>query len=674
MAEDVGQAYVGIVPSLKGFSARLKAELAGELGKLGDTVGGAGDKAGRSFGQKLHDGIKSKLGEIGTMLKTGLVVGAAAAAAGLATLTGFGLKSAAALEQTKIGIEALTGSAQEAQKFIAELQQFAAKTPFEFAGVADASRRILAFGQSVGITRDEVVPTLTTIGDLVSVLGGTQENVDSVVRALGQMASKGKVSQEELLQLAEALPGFNANAAIASAMGLSVADSMDLITKGGVDATTGINALLAGMAKFPGAAGAMQKQSETLLGVWSTFKDTMSIALTNAFQPAIPAIKGTLAQLTPVIGSALDTLGPAIGSTLTAALPLIGQLVTALTPILTPLLDLISGITSSLAESGALESLGTALGALLQPLVPLGPVIGDLAGKLVNAFVPVLNKLAESGVIDKLVNALIELMPSVVALIPPLVDLSIAMLPLTTLFVDLLVALLPILDPILRLVALLIEFLAQKAIVPLVENFAKAVEMVLGPIAEFSNWLKGLDWAAIGKAIGGAFTDGWNAITKFFGDAKTWLTGLPGKVVEWVGDLSQTLVDKGKDLIRGLWSGISSMGGWIWDKVKGFANDWIVNPFKNMFGIHSPSTLFAGFGEDTVAGYVQGIEASARNAAAAQSALVPAVSADQRMTPAAAPQRVAVGSSDALIAAAINSIRDAIRSTYGGDVDLALGA
>ena len=76
------------------------------------------------------------------------------------------------------------------------------------------------------------------------------------------------------MQLAEALPGFNANAALASGLGMSVADTLTLITAGGVDATTGINALIQGMAKFPGAAGAMAAQSQTLTGVFSTFKDT----------------------------------------------------------------------------------------------------------------------------------------------------------------------------------------------------------------------------------------------------------------------------------------------------------------------------------------------------------------------------------------------------------------
>src|SRR5690349_3340656 len=198
--EEVGTGYISIGPNLDKFAAKLAAKLRGELAGHGaaidSAVNAAGQRAGQNFGDRMREGIRTRLAGIGAMLKTGLLVGTAAIAAGLGGLTVFGLKSAAALEQTQIGIESLLGSAQEAQKFIGELQKFAAKTPFEFAGVADASKRILAFGQAVGITRDEVIPTLSVVGDLVSVLGGGQESIDSVLRAFGQISSKGRVQQE----------------------------------------------------------------------------------------------------------------------------------------------------------------------------------------------------------------------------------------------------------------------------------------------------------------------------------------------------------------------------------------------------------------------------------------------------------------------------------------------
>lgn len=53
-----------------------------------------------------------------------------------------------------------------------------------------------------------------------------------------------------------------------------------------------------------------------------------------------------------------------------------------------------------------------------------------------------------------------------------------------------------------------------------------------------------------------------------------------------------SLADIGKKLIQGLWDGIQNMRKWIGEKVGGFCKD-LLNSFKRMFGIHSPSKVFA---------------------------------------------------------------------------------
>ena len=51
----------------------------------------------------------------------------------------------------------------------------------------------------------------------------------------------------------------------------------------------------------------------------------------------------------------------------------------------------------------------------------------------------------------------------------------------------------------------------------------------------------------------------------------------------------------GANLLHGLWEGISSAAGWLWEKVSGWASS-LVDGIKNFFGIHSPSTVFAEIG------------------------------------------------------------------------------
>ena len=56
-----------------------------------------------------------------------------------------------------------------------------------------------------------------------------------------------------------------------------------------------------------------------------------------------------------------------------------------------------------------------------------------------------------------------------------------------------------------------------------------------------------------------------------------------------------SLAEIGKELIQGLWNGIQDMRKWIGEKIKGFCKG-VLDSFKNIFGIHSPSKVF----EDTI--------------------------------------------------------------------------
>ena len=65
------------------------------------------------------------------------------------------------------------------------------------------------------------------------------------------------------------------------------------------------------------------------------------------------------------------------------------------------------------------------------------------------------------------------------------------------------------------------------------------------------------------------------------------------------------IVDVGKQIVKGLWEGIKAMGSWIGDKVSGFFSR-IVSGVKSKLGIHSPSRVFAGIGENMALGLGEG--------------------------------------------------------------------
>ena len=80
---------------------------------------------------------------------------------------------------------------------------------------------------------------------------------------------------------------------------------------------------------------------------------------------------------------------------------------------------------------------------------------------------------------------------------------------------------------------------------------------------------------------------------------------------------------EGKDFIEGIWQGIQNAGNWLWEKVKGFGDD-VVNTFKEIFGIHSPSKVFADeIGTNMALGIGAGFEKSMKNVSSEMSDAIP---------------------------------------------------
>ena len=133
------------------------------------------------------------------------------------------------------------------------------------------------------------------------------------------------------------------------------------------------------------------------------------------------------------------------------------------------------------------------------------------------------------------------------------------------------------------------------------------------------------------KTIGSNFvTNIVNFIKQLPTRIQTWLTNAVTRVAEWGGSLAskgresirmlitavvngaKALPDKmigiGKDVVRGFWNGITSLGGWIKEKVTGFFGG-IVDGAKSFLKIASPSKLFRDeVGKWIPAGIAVGIE------------------------------------------------------------------
>ncbi|MGW4305070.1 phage tail tape measure protein [Streptomyces californicus] len=101
-----------------------------------------------------------------------------------------------------------------------------------------------------------------------------------------------------------------------------------------------------------------------------------------------------------------------------------------------------------------------------------------------------------------------------------------------------------------------------------------------------------------------------------------WASKLPGRISAGIGSLGKMLVDKGKNVVQGLWNGIQAMGGWIKSKIVGWAKAVIPGPIAKALGIHSPSRVTREQGRWVARGLIDGLLGSAKQikAAAARAA------------------------------------------------------
>lgn len=473
----------------------------------------------------------------------------AVAAAGLGAITTFGLISAAQLEQVQVSFNALLGSAEEGERVFRQLQEFAAATPFEFAGVADAAKRFLTFNEAIGLADDQLLDFLTTVGNIASVTGAGAEGMNRIAFAIGQIASRGRVQLEEINQISEAIPGFSALGAIAQEFGITTAEAMDKISAGEVDAVAGVNAILAGMAKFPGAAGAMEAQAQTLQGVFSTFKDTVSIALADAFAPVIPDIKDALTQLTPIVGSALEKLAPLLGDLVATIAPLLGGLIDLIVPVLAPILEALGPALAELAP--AMGPLGEALGQIIIALIPLIPLFTQLLILAAEVATPILGLLVPA----------LELLTPVLEIVTDGIRLFIAMISggdadaATEGLADSSKSFLGWLDS--------------------VKGFFEEIPKVWDTVINFFKSLPGRIWgfiksipSLIGKLFGMAFDMAFEMIGFGIGLIIVAVTRLPGLIIDALVALPGLL----SDFFSGLWTNAKetteTVGNGIWEWVK----------------------------------------------------------------------------------------------------------
>ena len=189
-------------------------------------------------------------------------------AAALSAAEGFissGIEYNAQIEKYTTGFTNMLGSAEAAQQVMSQIQEDAAKTPFDVESLTKANQYLISAGENASYARN----TIMALGDAVSATGGGNDELNRMSQNLQQIANTGKATAVDIKQFAYA--GIDVYGILADYTGKSTAEvqkmtiSYDLLTQ----------ALQAASEEGGRYYNSMDTQSQTMNGRVSTLKDNV---------------------------------------------------------------------------------------------------------------------------------------------------------------------------------------------------------------------------------------------------------------------------------------------------------------------------------------------------------------------------------------------------------------
>lgn len=268
-----------------------------------------------AFNQSLRNMSTAPVNAMGSAF-TGLATKIAAAftawqaGAALFRATSKSLNMAADLESTSMAFKTMIGNANLAFKTVSAIKKLGAETPFEFPELADAGRKLIAFGEAA----DTVPATLRRIGDVAS---GIQAPISEIAEIYGKARVQGTLFAEDINQLTgRGIPIIQQFARI---LKVSEGEVKKLASEGQITFPLLEQALVNLTSAGGQFHGMMQQQSGTTKGLMSTLRDTINELYTafgtpinDALKPILSGAIGLVAEMQPLAASLGQAFVPAL--------------------------------------------------------------------------------------------------------------------------------------------------------------------------------------------------------------------------------------------------------------------------------------------------------------------------------------------------------------------------
>lgn len=336
------------------------------------------------------------------------------AASGVAGFAGNVVNLGANLESVETNFAVFLKSTDKAKDLIAELNKFAADTPFSQNQIFGQSEKLLGFG----FAANEITDTLQRLGDIS---GGSADKLDGLVLALSQVKAKGTLQGEEFLRFAER--GLSTEI-FAKSLGVTEDKVKKLVSDGKVSFADLQKAIKLATDEGGRFSGVLAAQSKTFTGLLSTLTGNFEQLQGEIGKLLLPVLKEVVIAANDIIsGINVEGIGETFEKAAFRVKPFLNTLASGFNENILPALirfrdtvqdafDKLSSFFDGVNKNGEaanflksiLNGVTVAFETLIDAVSFSIDAITDFAQPILNALAPALSTLYRvfSGVIDAL--------------------------------------------------------------------------------------------------------------------------------------------------------------------------------------------------------------------------------------------------------------------------------